>query len=53
MRAELDDRLARNEEVRAVRGDLERQVFTGHLPAAQAADEILRAFDGSGDQASG
>lgn len=46
--SELQDRLARSGAVRGVRGDLERQVFGGHLGAAQAADEILKAFDSEG-----
>lgn len=45
VRAELEDRLARNKAVRALRNDLKRQVFDGDMAAAQAADEILRAFD--------
>lgn len=48
VRAELDDRLARSEGVRAVRDDLRRQVGAGELAAAQAADEILKAFDHAG-----
>lgn len=43
--SELESRLARSARVRAVREDLRRQVFGGELPAASAADEILRAFD--------
>ncbi|WP_106848274.1 methylmalonyl Co-A mutase-associated GTPase MeaB [Blastococcus sp. Marseille-P5729] len=45
VRAELEDRLARNKAVRALRNDLKRQVFDGDIAAAEAADEILRAFD--------
>ncbi|WP_153504690.1 methylmalonyl Co-A mutase-associated GTPase MeaB [Cumulibacter manganitolerans] len=45
VRAELEDRLARDGGVRAIRDDLRRQVFGGDLAAAQAADEILRVFD--------
>ncbi|MFV0535116.1 MAG: methylmalonyl Co-A mutase-associated GTPase MeaB [Cumulibacter sp.] len=45
--AELEARLQRSSSVQAVRADLRRQVFDGALPAATAADEILRAFDSS------
>lgn len=46
VRDELAQRLELSAEVQAVRGTVRRAVLAGELGAAQAADEILRAFDG-------
>lgn len=45
VRDELAQRLTRSPEVRDARGALRQAVLAGELGAAQAADEILRAFD--------
>ena len=48
VRDELSQRLTQSASVRAVRDEVRAAVLSGHLGAAQAADEILRAFDDEG-----
>lgn len=45
VRDEIDRRLQTDEKVAAVRDSLRDRVLAGELPAAAAADEILRAYD--------
>jgi LAO/AO transport system kinase len=45
VRDELEQRLRTDPDVRALSDDVRRRVLAGELPAAAAADEILRAFD--------
>ena len=45
VRDELDHRLRSSEGVRRVRADVMRLVLSGELPAVDAADQILAAYD--------
>jgi LAO/AO transport system kinase len=45
VRDELEDRVRRSPGVRAVRDDVRREVLAGTLPATEAADRLLHAFD--------
>ena len=46
VRDELEQRLRRSAEVRAVRDEVRAAVLSGELPATVAADRILAAYDG-------
>jgi LAO/AO transport system kinase len=46
VRDELEQRLRRSAPVRAVREQVREQVLRGELPAVEAADRILAAYDG-------
>jgi LAO/AO transport system kinase len=45
VRDELEQRLRRSPEVRAVREEIRAAVLSGELPATVAADRILAAYD--------
>jgi LAO/AO transport system kinase len=45
VRDELEQRLRRSGRVRAVREQVRDQVLRGELPAVEAADRILAAYD--------
>jgi LAO/AO transport system kinase len=47
VRDELEQRLRRSAPVRAVREEVREQVLRGELPAVEAADRILAAYDGA------
>jgi LAO/AO transport system kinase len=47
VRDELEQRLRRSAPVRAVREQVRDQVLRGELPAVEAADRILAAYDGA------
>jgi LAO/AO transport system kinase len=51
VRDELEHRLRASEEVRRVRADVMQRVLTGGLPAVEAADQILAAYDGDASRA--
>lgn len=50
VRDELEQRLRRSAEVRAVRDEIRAAVLSGELPATVAADRILAAYDHPGDR---
>jgi LAO/AO transport system kinase len=47
VRDELEQRLRRSAPVRAVRDEVREQVLRGELPAVEAADRIIAAYDGA------
>jgi LAO/AO transport system kinase len=47
VRDELEQRLRRSAPVRAVRDEVREQVLRGALPAVEAADRIIAAYDGA------
>jgi LAO/AO transport system kinase len=47
VRDELEQRLRRSAPVRRVREEVREQVLRGELPAVEAADRILAAYDGA------
>jgi LAO/AO transport system kinase len=51
VRDELEQRLRRSEPVRRVRREVRDLVLRGELPAVVAADRILAAYDGAGEEA--